>query len=80
MRRVTIGGDPSIAAGCRMVKTLNLSGRTETDGEANRDGILEGIAADAGGDTVLILERTPDFVRGTIYQCRDRPPKALAVR
>ncbi len=77
-RPVTIATDLSVVAGCRMVRRVNLSGRIGTNGvakdEADRNANLEAIAADAGGDTVLILERTPNFVRGAIYRCEDPAP------
>jgi hypothetical protein len=77
-RRVTITNDSSVIAHCALVREINLSGEagTNTNGrnESERDSSLEVIAADAGGDVVLVLERTPGFVRGRIYRCAGPKP------
>ncbi len=77
-RVVKVTTDSSVTAGCTLLRRINLSGGIASDGntrdEAGRDGNLEAVAENSGGDTVLVLERAPDFVRGEIYRCGDRTP------
>lgn len=56
-----------------MVRQITLSGELGDDNdmqnESDRDSYLQSMAADAGGNAVLVLQRTPVLVRGSVYQC-----------
>jgi hypothetical protein len=78
MRRFAITNDPSVIARCALLREVNLSGEAGANGvgrdEPERDSNLEAIAEQAGGDVVLVLERTPVLVRGRIYRCAGNKP------
>ena len=71
--RVHVTSDPSAVAGCAELREIDLSGapedRADGRGRDDRDAILESIAAQAGGNTVLIFKRTPQFVQARAFRC-----------
>src|ERR1700688_2402704 len=64
---VTITEDPAAVARCANLREINLSGPGDgSNRNAERDADLEAIAAHSGGNVILILERSPEFVRGQV--------------
>jgi hypothetical protein len=71
---VKITADASAVAGCKELREIDLSGNPEQGNDArvadDRDAILKSIAAEEGGDAVLILKRTRQFVQARAFRCR----------
>ncbi|MGH9441623.1 MAG: hypothetical protein ACRD16_05070 [Thermoanaerobaculia bacterium] len=67
--RVRITEDSASVAGCDALPEIDLSGAPE--GPDSRDAILESVASRAGGNTVLVLKRTPQFIQARAFHCPD---------
>jgi hypothetical protein len=77
-RSIMITNDNSTILHCALVREVTFSGEVGANSdllsESDRDSNLKVIAADAGGNVVLVLERARGFIRGRIYRCADPKP------
>jgi len=75
MDRVTMTADSTSVAGCAALREIDLSGAVgdgnDLRSDHERDAILQSIAAHAGANVVLVLQRNSQFVRSQTYHCPD---------